>query len=317
MSVQSERGAKHASCSAGAELGVRSHTTDHGDHPVSRLFRRLPESPAERVHDGVLVGRGKVGATALQLVLVELSHRVEQGSLDPREGEVEAWHARDREGERLGVAVARQPVELCAAGVAEPEQPCALVEGLPGRVVERPAQDLEARTVGDGEDERVTAAREKARERRLERVRLEVERRDVRAEVVDGDEVETSRPGDRLGGGETDEQRADQPGALRHRDPGDVVEPRLTIVESRSEHGADELQVPSRGDLRHHAAVAGVELRLRGDDRREHDTLTGHHRRGRLVAGRLEAQDQLGHATPSCSSPASRHMMRASSRLSV
>ena len=77
-------------------------------------------------------------------------------------------------------------------GYAEPEQARTLVEGLPGRVVERPAEHLEPRAVGDGEDERVPAAREEARERRLERLRLEVERRDVRAEVVDGDEVETS-----------------------------------------------------------------------------------------------------------------------------
>ena len=48
--------------------------------------------------------------------------------------------ARDRERERLGIAVAREPVDLRAAGIAEAEQARALVERLAGRVVERRAE---------------------------------------------------------------------------------------------------------------------------------------------------------------------------------
>ena len=45
----------------------------------------------------------------------------------------------------LRVAVARQPLERRAAGIAETKQASALVEGLAGRVVERLPEHLEVR----------------------------------------------------------------------------------------------------------------------------------------------------------------------------
>ena len=71
----------------------------------------------------------------------------------------------------------------------------------------------------------MAAAREQARERRLERVGLEVERRDVPLEVIDRDERQPARPRDRLRGRQADEQRTHEPRALRHADAVDVVEP--------------------------------------------------------------------------------------------
>ena len=117
---------------------------------------------------------------------------------------------RDGERERLRVAVAREPVELGAAGVAEPEQPGALVEGLPDGVVERPAGDRERAARADVEQHRVPAAREQAEKRRVERVGLEVERGDVTVEVVDRRERQPARPGERLRRRDADEQRADR-----------------------------------------------------------------------------------------------------------
>ena len=62
------------------------------------------------------------------------------------------------------------------------------------------------------------AAREEARERRLDGCGFEVERRDVPVEVIDGDERQAARPRERLRGRDADEERADEPRALRDRD---------------------------------------------------------------------------------------------------
>ena len=175
-------------------------------------------------------------------------------------------HARDGERERLGVALAREPVDLGAAGVAEPEQPRALVERLADGVVDRAAGHGERAARADVEQQRVAAAREQAEERRLERVGLEVERRDVPVQVVDRRERKPPRPRERLRRGDADEQRADEARAARDADEVDVVERRVRLAERLPDDRQHELEVPPRRDLRHDAAEARVELGLRGDD---------------------------------------------------
>ena len=146
------------------------------------------------------------------------------------------------------------------------------------------------------------------------RSRRERERRDVPAQVVDGRERQPARPGDRLARGEAHEQRADQPRALRRRDERDLVERDRGVLERRLDDGADELEVPARGHLRHDPAEALVQLRLRAPDRRSHDELEVDHRGARVVAGGLDRQDQRSSGTL----PGGwRHMISASSRLSV
>ena len=124
-----------------------------------------------------------------------------------------------------------------------------------------------------------------------------------------------------LGGGHADEQRADQPRALRDRDERDVVERRAGPRERVVDHGVDELQVMARGDLRHDAAERVVHA-LRGDDVGQHLARGRHHRRARVVAGGLEREDHTGEAFGTSSSePRSvagvRHMITASSPLSA
>ena len=114
----------------------------------------------------------------------------------------------------MRVAHAGNAVELGAARVAEPEQARALVEGLARGIVERAAEHARlARHRLYIEQQRVAAAGQQAEKRRLERVRLEVEGRDVTLQMVDCSERKPASPGDRLGRGNAHEQRADQPGA--------------------------------------------------------------------------------------------------------
>ena len=147
-------------------------------------------------------------------------------------------------------------------------------------------------------------------ERRRQRLRLQVQRRDVAVQVADGDQRQAAREGQRLGGGEADQQRADQAGALGHGDGVDAVESDAGVVQRPLDHGHAQLQVAARGDLGHDPAVAGVQLGLGGDHARQQPSAVVDQRGGGLVAGALDRED---HATGS----GSRHMIRASSRLSV
>ena len=120
------------------QLGVRGDAADDRDLSRGRSSRtpaaRAPTSASTiaRWYDAARSARRSSSSSALQLL-----HRVEERRLHPGEREVEAVDARDRERERLRIAAAGEPFQLGAAGVAETEQPRALVEGLAGCVVER------------------------------------------------------------------------------------------------------------------------------------------------------------------------------------
>ncbi len=103
-----------------------------------------------------------------------------------------------------------------------------------------------------------------------------------------------------------DEQRADQTGP---RGDGDRID--LVPVERLGDDRGDQLEVSAARDLRHDAAEARVQLRLARDDVRDDLAVVVDDGRGRLVAARLDAED---HAV---GWRASRHMISASSRLSV
>ena len=77
----------------------------------------------------------------------------------------------------------------------------------------------------------MTAAREQAEEGRVDGLGLQEQRRHMAVEVVDRSERQSTRPGERLRRRQPDEERADQPRALRDRDPFDPVEPDPGLAE--------------------------------------------------------------------------------------
>ena len=161
--MQSGSGASAAFGKRGAELRVGGDAADDRDAVGARRLDPLDE----RAHDRPLVARGQVRAPRCELVVTQLPHGVEQRGLQPREREVEAGDARDREVVRLGIAVAREQVELTPAGIPEAEEARALVERLAGGVVERRSEHGVPGALAHVEQHRVAAAREQARERRL------------------------------------------------------------------------------------------------------------------------------------------------------
>ena len=175
--------------------------------------------------------------------------------------------------------------------------------------------------LGHAGQQRVAARGEQAQERRLDRVGREEVGGDVALEVVDGRQRQPPRGGQALGGGDADEQRADQARALGDRDQLGVVERGARLGEGVVDDRVDELEVVARGDLGHDAAVAVVDA-LGGDDVRADLAGAGDHRRAGVVAGRLEREDHSGCAFGTSSSgprrvAGVRHITTASSPLSA
>ena len=86
------------------------------------------------------------------------------------------------------------------------------------------AEHLVAGVVADRGEHRVAAAGDQAEERRLERLGLEEVGGDVALQVVDRDQRQAARRGDRLRRADADQEGADQPRPDRDRDRLDVVE---------------------------------------------------------------------------------------------
>ncbi len=72
--------------------------------------------------------------------------------------------------------------------------------------------------------------------------------------------------GHRLGGGEPDQQRADQTRAAGNRHPLDGSRGGRRLFQGLVDHRRNRLQMLARGNLRHHTAVTGMDIDLGGDD---------------------------------------------------
>ena len=99
------------------------------------------------------------------------------------------------------------------------------------------------RVLSHVEEKRVAAACQETEKRRLERIRLQIERRDVPLQMVDWRERQALRPRDRLRRGDADEQRADQSGTGGDSNEVDVVERSVRICERFAHDGCNELEM--------------------------------------------------------------------------
>ena len=159
----------------------------------------------------------------------------------------------------------------------------------------------------------MATACEQAEERRLDGVGPEEERGDVAVQVVDRHQRKPQRPGERLGRGEADQERPDQPRPARDGDALDVGEACPALPERLANDRRHELEVPARSNLGDDSAVFRVQLGLRGDDVGKDLSVLGDERGSSLVTRGLQAED---HALAG-SRTGSFHMISASSRLSV
>ncbi len=140
-------------------------------------------------------------------------------------------------------------------------------------------------------------------------------------EVVDAGQRQPGGGRDALGRRDPDQQRADEPRALRDGHQLHDAQRGAGAPQRVVDDVVDQLEVVARGDLGHDAAVAVVDA-LRGDHVGRDRPVATHERRAGVVAAGLQRQDhRTGPALGTSSSePASvagvRHMIRASSPLS-
>ncbi len=179
--------------------------------------------------------------------------------------------------------------------VPQPEQPRALVDRLAGGIVEGATEQLDAAQPGlravHPREERVAAARDEHQVGRLRRRHLgQPAGEQVAMEVVDGHDGDRARRGERLGGLQAAEQRADEPWPLGDGDLIDGVGLHPGRAQGIRHHRTDRLDVLARGELGHHAAVRIVHA-LRRDRVAQH-ALAVEHGRARVVAGGLDGQGE-------------------------
>src|SRR5262249_8824534 len=134
-----------------------------------------------------------------------------QRGLEPGQGEIgviapdhRAW-----QHEAPGIAALRLLLDLWAPGIPEPQQLRGLVERLAHRIIERGAEPGVLTDAMPGHDLRMTAGREKQAIGKRGAVG-EAGGERMRLEMVDGDQWLARDQGDRLGGGQTDDDATDQ-----------------------------------------------------------------------------------------------------------
>ncbi len=198
------------------------------------------------------------------------------------------------------LAVARSPVDVGAAREGQPEEPGDLVEGLAGGVVDGGAEGLHpgvvAGHVGDPEQAGVPTADQQRQAGLRQGAVLELVDRDVRGQVVDAVDRLPETEGQCLGGGDPDQQRADQARAAGDRDRVDVVGPDAGGLAGPLDGRHHGLEVGTAGHLGHDPSEPRVLLDAAGDRVGEQGVAADDADTG-LVAGGLDAEDQglVGH----------------------
>jgi hypothetical protein len=113
----------------------------------------------------------------------------------------------------------------------------------------------------------------------------------VAVQVVDRDERQPPRPGERLRRGDADQKCPDQTGPLRDADGLDIAELGVRVGEGLPERRQDQLEMVPGGHLRNDTSVRRMQLGLRGDDVGEHAAFPGDERGGGLVTRGLDPEN--------------------------
>ena len=203
-----------------------------------------------------------------------------------------------RQVDRRVVAGGGQPVDHRAAGITQPDQLGDLVVGLAGGVVAGAAEQPVLARLGHQVETGVPARHHQDHGRQRQRAVGQPQRLDVSGEVVHRHQRQAVGPGGRLGEGQADQERPDQPRSLRDGDGIEPVPGRPRGVERLLHHPADVAHVLPRGQFRHDPAPFAVDRHLRGDDVRADRPGAGRIARvaddggRRLVARRLDAEQR-------------------------
>ena len=115
---------------------------------------------------------------------------------------------------------------------------------------------------------------------------------DVPFQMIHADQRLPERLRQHLAVGHADEQRADQPWPVRDGHGVHIFQRQVRLLDRFPHHRHDLPKVLARRKLRHHAAVLAMNLGLRRDYARKNSPAAGDDRRGRLVAGGFNTENQ-------------------------
>ena len=169
-------------------------------------------------------------------------------------------------GTGQGVHAARrllsQLIHGLAAGVGETQHTGGLVEALACRIVTGSAQNLHVGVVRHIHDQRIAAGDGQRQKRRLQFRKGQIVGGDVTPHMVHRDQRNAQRPRGGFGEADAHQHRTDQA-----RRVGDGHRVNIPLCQSRVaqrliRQSGDGLYMLAGRDLRHHAAVQGVHVRL-------------------------------------------------------
>ena len=191
--------------------------------------------------------------------------KIDHRGLEPGKAHIQlvTLHARARQVIYAALALLCQIVHRLSAGIRQSQNARSFVEALPRGIVARCA---EKRKIGIGfyiDQQRVAARHAQRQKRRLQLRKRQIVRRNVTADMVDRDQGHTQRVGDGLGEIKPHQHRADQSRRVSRRDGADLLSGDARVPERLLRQRGDRLHMPARRDLRHHAAIERVHVRLR------------------------------------------------------
>ena len=200
---------------------------------------------------------------------------------------------RPGEGDAVGIPLVAEPVDGRPARISQTHEAGHLVEGLARGVVEGGAQHPVAQAVLHQHEHGVATRHQGHHHRQFDAGLIEEERVEMGLEVVDGHERHVPDERQRLCRRHADQQRPHQARSGRGPHRGDVGVVNARLRQRLRHYGDEPLDVGPARHLGDDAPVAGVQIDLARHHRRQHLLPAGDHRRGRLVAGRLDPQDRL------------------------
>jgi hypothetical protein len=169
-----------------------------------------------------------------------------------------------------------------------------MIERLPRRIVRRRPEELVIDLARRPVEARMPPRHHEVHARIGELGERQLHRVHVAVDVVDPEDGLPGRQRERLRHRDPDQERPHQPGSARHRQGVDRPEPDLRVRERLLDDRVDRLDVRPAGDFGHDPAVHPVDVDLGLDDVGEDLATIGNDRRGGLVAGGFDPEDQQG-----------------------
>ena len=217
-------------------------------------------------------------------------HQVHRRRFQAGEGHVQgiSRHPGPGQGVFCIVAPLGQLLHGPPAGVGKAKHTGDLVEALSRRVVPGGPQDGHVRIAPHVHQHGVSPGDAQRQEGGLQLREGQVVGGDVPPQVVHRDEGLPHGEGGALGEVHPHQQGSDEPRPIGHRHRVDVGPGHPRLRQGPVRQGGNGLHMLAGGDLRHHAAVDGVHVRLGGDGVAEDLPPVPDHRGGGLVAGRFK-----------------------------